>query len=157
MRICPRPRRRGFSLIELMVALAIAGILAAIAYPAYTSHMQRGRRADGIAALTAVMQAQERYRGNRAKYASTLSELGLVIAKITPLYDVTLAGLGASNSFDIGYIATATPITGKKQALDVTCKTLVVKLEGATPEYSATGDPTNSGTNRDTSAECWPR
>jgi len=157
MRPCPRPRSPGFSLIELMVALAVAGILAAIAYPAYTSHMQRGRRADAISALTAVMQAQERFRSNSATYASTVSALGLNIAQITPLYNVDLTGVGPSAAFDVGYTATATPIAGSKQALDVTCKTLTVTLVGATPQYSATGDPSNSGSDRDTTAECWPR
>ena len=140
-----------------MVALVVAGILAAVAYPAFTAHMQRGRRAGAIAALTAVMQAQERFRSNSANYASTVGALGLNIAQITPLYDVTLAGVGAGATFNIGYVATATPVVGGKQALDVTCKTLVVTLTGATPVYSATGDPTNSGTDSDTSAQCWPR
>jgi type IV pilus assembly protein PilE len=151
------PQCRGFSLIELMVALAVAGIVAAIAYPAYTSHMQRARRADAISALTAVMQAQERFRSNSAAYASTVADLGLNIAQIAPLYDVTLAGVGAGATFAVGYAATATPVAGGKQAQDVTCKTLTVTLVGSTPQYSATGDPSNSGNDRDTTAECWPR
>jgi len=157
MRPCPRPQSSGFSLIELMVALAVAGILAAIAYPAYTSHIQRGRRADAISALTAVMQAQERFRSNSATYASSLGALNLNIANITPLYTITLAGVGPSAAFDVGYSATATPVAGGKQALDITCKSLTVTLVGATPQYSATGDPSNSGSDRDTSTECWPR
>jgi type IV pilus assembly protein PilE len=86
-----------------------------------------------------------------------VGELGLDISKITPLYDVTLTGVGAAASFQIGYVATATPVAGSKQALDVTCKTLVVTLTGATPVYTATGDPTNSGTNSATNDQCWPR
>ena len=140
-----------------MVALVIVGIVAAFAYPAYTTHIQRGRRADAIAALTAVMQAQERYRGNNATYASTLSALGVDVSKITTLYSVSLTGLGATPTYDVGYIATATPVAGGKQAGDLTCKSLSVKLVAATPNYSATGDPTNSGTESDTSAQCWPR
>lgn len=157
MRTCPRPRSQGFTLIELMVALAVAGILAAIAYPAYTSHMQRARRADAISALTAVMQAQERFRSNNATYASDLTTLGVTVSQITPLYDVTLSGVGAVPGFSIGYVATATPISTGKQAKDLACKTLVVTLTGATPLYSATGDPGNTGTDSDTSKECWPR
>lgn len=157
MHPCSRPRLLGFSLIELMVALVIAGILAAIAYPVYTAQVQRGRRADAINALTAVMQAQERYRGNNSAYAETLSALGVNVATLTPLYSVTLEGIGATPSFASGYIATATPVAGGKQASDITCKTLAVKLEGATPIYSATGDPSNSGTDRVTTAECWPK
>jgi len=144
-------------LIELMVALAIAGILAAVAYPAYTSHMQRARRADAISALTAVMQAQERFRSNSSSYSSSVTTLVPEIARIAPLYTITLTGVGATPGFDIGYAATATPVVGGKQAQDLTCKTLTVTLVGATPRYSATGDPSNSGTDHDTSAECWPR
>ncbi|MDR7267472.1 type IV pilus assembly protein PilE [Pelomonas saccharophila] len=157
MRTCSHPRHLGFSLIELMVALVVAGILAAIAYPVYTSHVQRGRRADAINALTAVMQAQERYRGNNSAYASTLTALNVNVSTIAPLYSITLAGIGTPASFASGYIATAAPVAGGKQASDVTCKTLVVTLQGATPDYSATGDPTNSGTDSDTTAQCWPR
>lgn len=154
---CPT-RRQGFTLIELMVALAIAGILAAIAYPAYTGQLQRGRRADAVAALTAVMQAQERYRSNVSNYASSLADLGLDISKITPHYQVTLSGVGSTPSFDIGYVATATPVTGGKQANDTTCKSFVVTLKGATPDYSATGDPGNGGGgNQTTTNLCWPR
>lgn len=157
MRISHTPRRQGFSLIELMVALAVAGILAAIAYPAFTAQMMRGRRAEAVAALSAVMQAQERYRSNASAYASSVSALGLTIANITPNYQVSLAGAGSPASFEIGYVATATPTSTGKQTRDVTCKSLVVTLLGATPRYSATGDPGNSGSDRDTSSECWPK
>lgn len=159
MRTISRPRSSGFSLIELMVALAIAGILAAIAYPAYTKQMQRGRRADALAALTAVMQAQERYRSNVSNYAGTLTTLGLnsSIATVAPYYQITLSGVGTPASLATGYIVTATALSSSPQAADTACKTLSVKLEGATPTYSATGDPSNTGTDVDTTAQCWPR
>lgn len=50
----------GFTLIELMIAVAVLGILASIAYPSYAEYVARGRRADGKAALLTAMQALER-------------------------------------------------------------------------------------------------
>lgn len=154
----PRPsRHQGFSLIELMVAVVIAGILAAVAYPAYTTQMQRARRADAVAALTTVMQAQERHRSNVSDYASSLSALNIDISRITPHYEVSLSGVDDPPTFAIGYVATATPVAGGKQARDSTCKTFTVTLKGATPQYGATGDPENSGADRDTKSLCWPK
>lgn len=58
----------GFTLIELMVVVAVAGILAAIAYPSYMDSVRKARRADAKAALSNAAQALERYYTEKNTY-----------------------------------------------------------------------------------------
>jgi type IV pilus assembly protein PilE len=63
-----RSAARGFTLIELMIVVAVIGILAAIAYPSYQDSILKGRRAEGRTALLELMQQQERYMTQRGTY-----------------------------------------------------------------------------------------
>jgi len=135
--------------MELMIAVVIAGILASIAYPSVLSFLQRSRRADAVAVLTSVVQAQERYRSNNVAYASSLSALN-IDSTGSKYYDFAQPALAASAT---GYQVTVTPKTGSAQAADARdCATLTIKLEGSVFNYLATGSD-----NRDTSTVCWPR
>ncbi len=64
-------RATGFTLIELMITVAVVGILAAIAYPAYTNQIAKGRRAECRAGLMQALQQQERYFTQFNTYAAT--------------------------------------------------------------------------------------
>jgi type IV pilus assembly protein PilE len=61
--------RRGFTLVELVITVAVVGILAAVAMPSYQSHVAASRRADAKSALLGAAQALERFYTERSTYA----------------------------------------------------------------------------------------
>ena len=66
---------RGFTLIEMMVVVAIIGILAAVAYPSYTEYVQRGNRTEGQALLNDAAAAQERYNAQNYVYITSSADI----------------------------------------------------------------------------------
>lgn len=143
-----RSRARGFTLIESLVAVAIAGVLSSIAYPSVEAQLQRGRRTDALVALLQAQLAEERHRANNPGYA-TLAELGLRETSPAGHYR-----LQASASADGGYDLVATAVAG--QARDARCRVLRLSLaDGAL--VLASGSDATTANGADANRACWNR
>jgi type IV pilus assembly protein PilE len=139
------PQDSGFSLVELMIVVAIVGILAAVALPAYNNSVLRGGRAEGQAELLQVAAEQERFFSGANSYSTDATPL------VTPnvagrdrttqngLWTISVDACGAG-TIATCFVATATAVNA--QVAD-SCDTLTLSNTGI---RGATGDTVN---------ECW--
>jgi type IV pilus assembly protein PilE len=138
-------RHHGFTLIEIMIAMAIIAIIAAVALPAYTESRLRAGRADGKTALMQVASDQERFYSNNYAYTSFAVPLATPsLATLTSRdgkYVVAVAAC-AGLTIDTCFLATATPQGDQTEDI---CGNLTI---------SSTGDRAASG---GTVANCWQR
>ena len=88
-------RKKGFTLIEMMIILAIVAILVSLAVPSFRDTIRKSRRSDGINAITDIHLAQERWRANDTDYA-TIVELGAPNPMPSPdgHYNITVTANG---------------------------------------------------------------
>ena len=139
---------RGFTLVESLVAVAIAGVLSSIAYPSVEAQVLRARRTDALVALMQAQLAQERYRANNAGYG-TLADLGLRDTSPAGHYRLQTAANG-SGGYDVVASATAA------QARDVRCRVLRLSLaDGAIVQ--ASGSDATTGNDDAANRNCWSR
>ena len=134
---------KGFTLIELMVAVVVIGILAAIAIPNYQQFTRKAKRTDATTALTALQQAQAKLRATCRFYAGALgaggcdttdpataaaTQVNVPVTSENSLYNIALIS-GDSDGNSYTAIASATG----SQAGDLDCLTFVLTVEPANP------------------------
>jgi type IV pilus assembly protein PilE len=132
-------RMRGFSLMELIIVMGIAAILAALATQSYSRYVLRSHRTDAHHMLMAIAQAQERWYATHNRYIDDLSKLGYGDSPLSPNGYYTLA---ISVMDDEGFKATATPVG--PQSHDV-CGSLSIdnaghKLPGRDSDLNTNGN-----------------
>lgn len=138
-----RNAEKGFTLVELMITVAIVAILATIAYPSYTEYVRRSRRVEAQNLLNDAAARQERYRAQNGSYVTSNDDLGklkLPNGATSPsgYYTLTVDGN------DSGYLMTAA--RDGIQRSDTKCGSFT--LNGAGVRGMAADTP-------GTVAQCW--
>lgn len=144
--IIKNAQQQGFTLIELMVVVAIIGILTAIAYPSYMDSVMKSRRGAAKACLSEYAHFMERFYTTNLAYDKDQANVNIVIpslactteGRINEYYTFAVTNLARST-----FTATATPI-GAQLASDTKCGTLSLTHDGQR-KVSVTGN----------AATCW--
>ncbi len=96
-------KERGFTLTEVMIVVAIVGILSAIVIPSYNGYVQKAARTEAIAALLDGANKQEQYFVDNRKYASALSKISVNALTDNGSYKISLTSTNSA------FTLTATP------------------------------------------------
>ena len=132
-------RRRGFTLVELLIVVFIISVLSVIAYSSYQDSLVRTRRNAALACLLENSQFMERYYTTNLTYAGAPAPTCSAGRDVTDFYTVAFSAAPTATAFTLQ----ATP-TARQSTLDAKCGTLGI---------NQTGTKTKSGTG--TLDECW--
>ena len=120
-------KKKGFTFIELMIAVLIASILAAIAFPAFQSFLRKGKRVDGVTSLLSVQSAQEKFRANNLLYGTLAQVWGGNVTSPDGRYNLQVTNITGTS-----YTLTATAIGDQLKDAEngTSCGTLSLAVNG---------------------------
>ena len=129
-----KQQQQGITLLELLIVVAIVGILAAIALPAWNDQVMKARRADAVNSLLDLQLLQTRYFAENGVYG-TLAQIGGASASNDEYYTMAISGPTSA-----AFLGTATA-TGS-QASDTACAMFCINEDG--PDHSSAGCATSA-------------
>lgn len=136
-------KQTGFTLIELMIVVAIIGVISAIAFPSYNSYMKKARRTDAKVALTKMADAQERYYLQNSTYTTSVTDIGGANSEEG---HYTLSAAAGANGLLNGFVLSAVADSDGAQVTDTKCKTFML---------TSTGVKSSKDSSDATSTKCW--
>tara|TARA_Y100001956_G_scaffold82748_1_gene105359 strand:- start:5854 stop:6270 length:417 start_codon:yes stop_codon:yes gene_type:complete len=116
---------KGFTLLEMLIVVAIAGILASVAYPQYTEYVKRAARSDAMVLLLDAANKQEQYYADNRSYADDLSLINVPSASENGYFTITVEVPDTGTSFKITATAASGAVAG-----DTACSTFTITDTG---------------------------
>ncbi len=145
-------KQRGFTLIELMIAMVVIAILAAVGYPSYLDYVARGKRAEGKGALLRAAQQMERFYSVNNCYPSNTANCGSAGTSAAALTAASINAFSGDSAASSAYNLT---VTTNAQDFTVTATPIFTDTKCGNLTLTNTGAKGKTGT--ESMQNCWSK